>query len=145
MGGWLQSLTSYSQPEMLASISRKKGLVLFLNHRKNCCSLEVTLSRQTYQISRWHSGIVLVFFWKSAYARQELSHDAQCDHIAERHGTKRTLKQTILNSRIPFFMALLDSFLSNNEVGQVEVSGSPCWRREKRFPVSTWASLASRK
>lgn len=40
MGGWRQSLTSNSQPEMLASISRKKGLVLFLNHRKNCCSLK---------------------------------------------------------------------------------------------------------
>lgn len=57
-------------------------------------------------------------------------------HHLPRNGTKRTLKQTILNSRIPSIVALRDSFFcSNNEVGQVEVSGSPCWRREKVEPV----------
>lgn len=124
MGGWRHSLTSYSQPPphstpvfFLTSISRKKGLVLFLNHRKNLLQLRrnfITTNLSDLQMTQWCCfGIFLkvslcktrTFTWCTMW-----SHHLPRNNIAERHGTKRTLKQTILNSRIPSIMALLDSF-----------------------------------
>lgn len=144
---WHHTVNQKCPPPHPRSITRKKGLVLFLNHRKNCCSLEGTLSRQTYQISRWHSGVVL-FFLKVSLCKTRAftwctmwSHHLPRNNIAERHGTKRTLnRQFWIQGSLISWLCL--TVFSNNEVGQVEVSGSPCWWC---FSVSTWASLASRK
>lgn len=95
----------------------RRGCFFSSTTEKNCCSFEGTLSRQIYQISRWHSGVILFCFFESQLMQDKsfhMMHNVITSLTKKQHfrktRNKRYIKQTVLNSRIPYIVALLDIF-----------------------------------